>query len=180
MNRGERRGFFRRYSLGIVLVVLVYLLVTVLRSIRADFAPEIWNGLGYSGQPSVFARSQLLVVLAVMAVCGLAFLIVDNQRAFFFALAERDEHTLAVRHNSPFQREQCASTCRSSSTSPTPFRQRPLPEQHAAERICAQMNQRSGKAQVAQIGIEGCWETYRSAILAGSGDHADAHFFRES
>ena len=74
MNRGERRGFFRRYSLGIVLIVLVYLLVTVMRSIRADFAPEIWSGLGYSGQPSVFARSELLVVLAVMAVCGLGFL----------------------------------------------------------------------------------------------------------
>ena len=61
-------------------------MITVLRSIRADFAPEIWRGLGTSQQPSVFARSEMLVALGVMVVNGLSVLILDNRRAFFVAL----------------------------------------------------------------------------------------------
>ena len=49
MNGAERRAFFCRYALGLTLLVLVYLLITVMRSIRADFAPEIWAGLGATG-----------------------------------------------------------------------------------------------------------------------------------
>lgn len=36
-----------------------YLLITVLRSIRADFAPEIWSGLGHGDQSAIFTQSEL-------------------------------------------------------------------------------------------------------------------------
>src|SRR5262249_6511954 len=36
MGRADRRAFFWRYAPGLVLLVVVYLLVTILRSVRAD------------------------------------------------------------------------------------------------------------------------------------------------
>lgn len=86
MNRVERRAMFRRHAPGLIAITLVYLLVTVLRSMRADFAPEIWAELGDRVQPGVFTRSEMLVALGVLAVNGLVVLVRDNRRAFFLGL----------------------------------------------------------------------------------------------
>lgn len=86
MNRADRWQFFARYAGGLTFLVSLYLLITVLRSIRADFAPEIWRSLGTTQQPSIFATSEMLVALGVVLVNGLAVLILDNRQAFFVAL----------------------------------------------------------------------------------------------
>jgi hypothetical protein len=82
----ERRRILRRYLGGLTMLCGAYLLLTILRSVRADFAPEIWAGLGYHGQPALFTRSELLVTVGVILANGLAVLIRDNRRAFFTAL----------------------------------------------------------------------------------------------
>jgi hypothetical protein len=87
MQRADRWRFFGRYAVGLVLLVLIYLLVTVLRSIRSDFAPEIWRGLGVSDEPEVFAESETIVGIAVAILIGLAVFIRNNRRAFFTSLA---------------------------------------------------------------------------------------------
>lgn len=86
MPRAERRAFLERHGLGLALIGLAYLLITVLRSLRADFAPEIWKGLGIAAAPELFTRSELLVTLGVVAATGLGVVIRDNRRAFFSAL----------------------------------------------------------------------------------------------
>jgi hypothetical protein len=91
MNGAERWQFFRRYATGLTLLVLVFLLITVLRSVRADFAPEIWKGLlGETAPPALFAWSEITVAGGVLVLSGAAVWIGDNRRAFFFGL------TLAV------------------------------------------------------------------------------------
>ncbi len=87
MNRDQRRSFVRRHAMGLIPISLMYLLVTVVRTIRADFAPEIWRGLGSPAVPATFAQSELWVVLGVLVVNGSTFLIKDNRRAFFTSLA---------------------------------------------------------------------------------------------
>lgn len=87
ITKEERRALVQQYAPGLVLLCSVYLLVTLLRSVRADFAPEIWAGLGYSGQPALFTQSELWVALGVLLANGAACLIRDNRRAFFTALA---------------------------------------------------------------------------------------------
>jgi hypothetical protein len=87
MNRNDRREFFRKYSAGLIPLMICYLLITVLRSIRADFATELWKDLGTTGQPSVFTRSEFYVTLFVMLSSGLFILIQNNRLAFFLALA---------------------------------------------------------------------------------------------
>lgn len=87
LNRAERWSFLSRYAGGLVLLVLVYLLITILRSIRADFAPEIWSGLGSKVPPAVYTQSELLVGLGVIVINGCGVLVFDNRRAFFAALS---------------------------------------------------------------------------------------------
>ena len=64
----------------------MYLLLTVLRSVRADFAPELWRGLGEPAVPSTFTRSELLVTLGILAASGCTVFIRDNRAAFFVSL----------------------------------------------------------------------------------------------
>jgi hypothetical protein len=87
MGGGERWAMFRRYTVGFVLLMLAYLLVTVLRSVRADFAPEIWAGLlGEKVPAEVYGWSEVAVAVGVTAVIGVAVLLRDNRRAFFAGL----------------------------------------------------------------------------------------------
>jgi len=87
MNRTERIRFFRKYAGGMIPLMVCYLFVTILRSIRADFAPELWRDLGTSGQPSVFTRSEFYVTLGVMLASGLSIYIRNNRVAFFVSMA---------------------------------------------------------------------------------------------
>ena len=87
MNRAERWAMFHRYAPGLITITLAYLLVTVLRSIRADFAPEIWAALGAPEDASVFTRSEIYVAAGVLLVNGFVVLVRDNRRAFFLSLA---------------------------------------------------------------------------------------------
>jgi hypothetical protein len=86
LNRQDRWSLLNRYGIGLSLIVTMYLAVTILRSIRADFAPEIWRGLGSPAQPGTFTNSEIYVALGVLGVNGCAVLIKDNRRAFFAAL----------------------------------------------------------------------------------------------
>jgi hypothetical protein len=71
----------------LVLLVLIYLLVSILRSIRSDFATEIWQGMGTRAEPGDFAQSEIVVAVGVTLVNCLFILIRDNRRAFFVSLA---------------------------------------------------------------------------------------------
>lgn len=86
MSRSQRKAFFTRHAFGLAVLLTVYALVTVLRTVRADFAPELWHGLGNATRPSIFVESEMLVMLGVVALNGLAVLIRDNRRAFHTAL----------------------------------------------------------------------------------------------
>ncbi|MEW4453558.1 DUF5690 family protein [Bremerella sp. JC817] len=86
MTAQDRRHLFLRYAPGLSILVGVYLLTTVMRSIRADFAPELWQGLGYEVDPLLFTRSEMLVAIGVTVVNGLAVCIGDNRLAFFRSL----------------------------------------------------------------------------------------------
>lgn len=87
LSRHERWSLFGKYAFGLSLLVVMYLLITIVRSVRADFAPEIWAGLGTSVDPTLFSRSEILVALGVLVINGSLVAIRDSRLAFFVSLA---------------------------------------------------------------------------------------------
>ncbi len=86
MTRQDRWLLMRRYGFGLAMLIVMYLLVTILRSIRADFATEIWIGLGEPAAPQTFTTSEILVALGVVAINGSMVWVRDNKRAFNLSL----------------------------------------------------------------------------------------------
>jgi len=86
MDAIARQSFVRRHGLGLALITIAYLLVTILRSVRADFAPEIWSALGVNVPPGLFTRSELWVTLGIVFANGLLVLVRDNARALLLGL----------------------------------------------------------------------------------------------
>ena len=86
MSRDDRRAFFHQYGVGLTLLVAMYVLITILRSVRSDFAPELWAGLGVDATAHIYAWTELAVAFGVLILNGSAVLIADNRRAFRFAM----------------------------------------------------------------------------------------------
>lgn len=86
IDRGERRALFCRHATGLLLIVVVYLVATILRSVRADFAPQLWAGLGVEVPPRLYTVTEFWVALGVIVVNGLAVLVRGNRRAFLASL----------------------------------------------------------------------------------------------
>ncbi|MEZ6080787.1 MAG: DUF5690 family protein [Pirellulaceae bacterium] len=87
LNAAERRAFFNRYAGGLIPLLLMFFLISLLKSIRSDFMPDIWKSLGITTSPALFSYSELLVGLTVTLANGAAVLVINNYRAFQLALA---------------------------------------------------------------------------------------------
>lgn len=86
MGGEQRWKFFRRHAFGLSALCVMYILLTIARSVRADFAPEIWSGLGVNEKPDVFAKSEFWVTIGVVVINGSAIMIANNRLAFLSAL----------------------------------------------------------------------------------------------
>lgn len=86
MDRTARRAFFGRHAFGLIGLLLIFTLLTIGRSIRDDFAIEIWRDLGVDDQPDVFATSEFWVMIGVVAINGMVILIRDNRTAFLSSI----------------------------------------------------------------------------------------------
>jgi hypothetical protein len=82
----DRWSLFRKYAPGFALIMTGYLLLTVLRSIRGDFATEIWEGLGVKAQAATFASSETIVAVVTLGLFAALVFIRNNRNAFFAAV----------------------------------------------------------------------------------------------
>ena len=87
MFHEERKAFFKRHWFGLLSLLSLYIMLTIVRSVRDDFSLEIWKELGVEEKPEVFATSEFWVAIFVIAINGLVILVRNNRRAFLFAIA---------------------------------------------------------------------------------------------
>lgn len=89
MDRAARLDYLRRYGIALAPIVLIYLFATILRSVRGDFAREIWGDLGVDPNAAAefYTRSELWVGAAVLTLNGGCALFVDNRLAYRISLA---------------------------------------------------------------------------------------------
>lgn len=81
MTGVDRWSFFRAYWPGLTAMFIVYVSLTIMRTFRDDFGVEIWQGLGVSGEPSVYAVSETIVMCVVTLLNAIAIYVHDNIRA---------------------------------------------------------------------------------------------------
>lgn len=70
MSHRDRQAFVSAFWPGLSLLVLVFVFLTVIRTIRDDFAVEIWSDLGVQ-KPAIFAQSETIVAILVAILNGL-------------------------------------------------------------------------------------------------------------
>ena len=83
MDSGQRRAFFKRFSLGIIWMVALYVALTIFRDVRDNFAVELWTLLGYTNVPRALILAEIPIALGVFAICAAMVYIQNNQTAFF-------------------------------------------------------------------------------------------------
>jgi hypothetical protein len=87
MRSEDRWRILNTYAVGLGAIAIVYLFVSIMRSLRDDFAPEILAGLGAEVQANDYATIDFWVALVVMVVNGASVFIRDNRIALQSALA---------------------------------------------------------------------------------------------
>lgn len=69
----ERKSLFLKYAGGLSMLIIIYVVLTVIRDFRDNYAVELMNENGYAGNPEVFAQSEIIIGLVVLV--GIAFLV---------------------------------------------------------------------------------------------------------
>jgi MFS family permease len=82
MDSGDRRKIVREFSLGIIVLCIVYTFLTIIRDLRDNFMGNIWTELGYANDYAVFAKSETRISAWLLLIMALLVLIRKNIKAF--------------------------------------------------------------------------------------------------
>lgn len=81
MSKMERKKFIRTFLPGLALLIIVYVLLTIIRDYRSNFASNIFTELAMGNDASVFVKSEIPASLVSLALLGILILIKSNIRA---------------------------------------------------------------------------------------------------
>lgn len=81
MSKKRRKDFIKTFFPGLLLLITAYIMLTIIRDYRSNFASDMWNELGYSNNASVFTQSEIPASLVVLFLMSLLILIRKNIRA---------------------------------------------------------------------------------------------------
>ena len=82
MNSSERKHFFKLFSFGLVSFIFIYILLTLFRDIRDNFAADIWLELGYGNSAAIFTTTEIPIAFAVLLLIASMIYINNNKLAF--------------------------------------------------------------------------------------------------
>jgi MFS family permease len=81
MTKKDKKDFLRTFFPGLLMLIAAYILLTIIRDYRTNFAADIWNEQGYGKDASVFTRSELPASLVVLVLMSLLVLVKKNINA---------------------------------------------------------------------------------------------------
>lgn len=84
LDSAGRRKFMQTFFAGLFIFLVSYVLMTAYRDYRDNFAAEIWQGLGFSGNASLFTLTEIPVSLLILLLMLFLQRIRDNMKAFLF------------------------------------------------------------------------------------------------
>jgi MFS family permease len=82
MNKKERVDFFKTFFPGLVTLIIVYVMLTIMRDYRSNFAANIWKETGHENAISVFTKTEIPASILVLLLMSLLVYIKRNITAF--------------------------------------------------------------------------------------------------
>jgi MFS family permease len=82
MDKKQRKRVFREFAAGLIVLTIAYMLLTIYRDLRDNFAVDIWKSIGYGSNSMVLTWSELPIAIIVFAVMSSVMLIKNNKKAF--------------------------------------------------------------------------------------------------
>jgi MFS family permease len=83
MDKAARKNFIHQFWPGLSLLILSYILLTILRDFRDNFANEILAEQGLTGNAAIFIQTEIPVAIIVLISVSLLMLVQNNFNAFF-------------------------------------------------------------------------------------------------
>jgi Family of unknown function (DUF5690) len=81
MTRKDRKDFLSTFFPGLLMLIAAYVMLTIIRDYRSNFASNIWNEQGYGKDAAVFTKSELPASLVVLVLMSLLVLVKRNINA---------------------------------------------------------------------------------------------------
>ncbi len=83
MNGEDRKRNLQRIGILMTMIVFSYILLTIYRDLRSNYASDVWLALGFEKTPSIYVTTSLPSTLIVLVVMSLLFLIRNNVKALY-------------------------------------------------------------------------------------------------
>jgi hypothetical protein len=83
MKAAERKAFVHTFLPGLIILIVAYVLLTIIREFRSNFASNIWTEMGYGKNAAVFTESEIPASLVTLFLLGLLIFVRNNLRALF-------------------------------------------------------------------------------------------------
>lgn len=81
MNKGERRAFLQTFLPGLILLITGYVILTIVRDYRSNFAANIWIEMGMGNDTSIFTKTEIPASVVTLFLMGLLIFIRKNYGA---------------------------------------------------------------------------------------------------
>jgi MFS family permease len=82
MNKKERLDFIKTFFPGLVMLTIVYVMLTIIRDYRSNFAANIWKEAGHGNDISLFTKTEIPSSLVVLVLMSLLVYVKRNIQAF--------------------------------------------------------------------------------------------------
>jgi hypothetical protein len=84
MNKKLRSKIFKEYATGLIVLIIAYILLTVFRDLRDNFAVDIWKSIGYDKNPLIYTISEFPITLIVFLIMSSMMFVTDNKKALLY------------------------------------------------------------------------------------------------
>lgn len=85
MNKVERKKFIRTFWLGLIFLIAIYVLLTVIRDLRDNFAADIYLELGITDNADIFTTTEIPISIVILLSMSLLVLVKNNFKAFIIS-----------------------------------------------------------------------------------------------
>lgn len=84
LNGKERKALVQQFFVPIVCIIFLYICLTVLRDFRDNFNREIWDGLHFNFDSSIFTLTEIPIAIMVLLILSFMVKVKNNKKAFTY------------------------------------------------------------------------------------------------